>query len=244
MFQATLLNYVKMEIMITILNREILMELPKFKRLPQHIGVIPDGNRRWAESNGLEKHKGYESGIDPGFELYNICADIGIKELTFYGFTQDNTKRPAVQKEAFQKACVDAVMKLAQRDADLLVIGDAESSSFPVELQPYTRRVRFGQGLIKVNFLVNYGWHWDLSRAFEENSGQKGKFSNYIASSDISRIDLIIRWGGRRRLSGLLPVQSVYADFYILEEMWPDFEPEQFYRALEWYQNQDITLGG
>jgi len=55
---------------------------------------------------------------------------------------------------------------------------------------------------------------------------------------------LIIRWGGRRRLSGFLPIQSIYADFYILDEMWPDYTIEQVYKALEWYQDQDVTLGG
>ncbi|NMA02071.1 MAG: di-trans,poly-cis-decaprenylcistransferase [Clostridia bacterium] len=219
-----------------------------FKRLPRHIGFIPDGNRRWAQRQSLPKHAGYEYGIDPGFELYKICLDLGIEELTFYGFTQDNTKRPAVQTQAFQKACVDAVMKLANRDADLLVIGNSDSPMFPKELLPFTKRVKFGKGLIKINFLVNYGWNWDLNYTLKEK-GYSGDWSHdslikSVASADISRIDLIVRWGGRRRLSGFLPIQSIYADFYIIDELWPDFKPEQFYRALEWYQDQDVTLGG
>ena len=219
-----------------------------FKRLPRHIGFIPDGNRRWAQRQSLHKHAGYEYGIDPGFELYKICLDLGIEELTFYGFTQDNTKRPAVQTQAFQKACVDAVMKLANRDADLLVIGNSDSPMFPKELLPFTKRVKFGKGLIKINFLVNYGWNWDLNYTLKEK-GYSGDWSHdslikSVASADISRIDLIVRWGGRRRLSGFLPIQSIYADFYIIDELWPDFKPEQFYRALEWYQDQDVTLGG
>lgn len=224
------------------------MDVPNFKRIPQHIGFIPDGNRRWAQKKGLPKEAGYEFGIDPGFELYNICLNLGIKEITFYGFTQDNTKRPPEQTRAFQKACVDAVMKLANRDANLLVIGNTESPLFPKELLPFTKRVKFGRGLIKVNFLVNYGWNWDLNYTLKKK-GFSGDWKlstliNSIASSDISRIDLIIRWGGRRRLSGFLPIQSIYADFYIIDEYWPDFKEEQFYKALEWYQQQDITLGG
>ncbi len=203
-----------------------------YKRIPSHIGVIPDGNRRWAVEKGLEKKDGYSHGISPGFQLYELCMNTGIKELTLYGFTTDNTKRPAVQKEAFQKACVDAVMDLAGRDAELLVVGNTESQCFPKELIPYTRRVKFGEGRIKVNFLVNYGWDWDLNHM------------GGLASCDISRIDLIIRWGGRRRLSGFLPIQSVYADIFVLDELWPDFLPEQFYKALDWYQAQDVTLGG
>lgn len=224
------------------------MSVPVFKRLPQHIGIIPDGNRRWAQMKGYEKQDGYSHGIEPGFELYNICLELGIKEMTLYGFTQDNTKRPSVQTKAFSKACVDAVMQLSGRDAELLVIGNSESPMFPRELLPFTKRVKFGKGLIKINFLVNYGWSWDLNQAFNSIKGCESteniNLAEHIASADISRVDLMIRWGGRRRLSGFLPIQSVYADFYIIEEMWPDFERSQFYKALEWYQDQDITLGG
>jgi len=207
-------------------------------RIPNHIGIIPDGNRRWAVSKGLSKEEGYSKGLNPGLELYRLCKEVGVKELTFYGFTQDNTKRPVQQVKAFIKACIDAVQLLSREDADLLVIGNYESPLFPQELTPFLTRKRFGAGGIKVNFLVNYGWNWDLNYTLKNRSFQ-GDWSydnliKSIASSDISRIDLIVRWGGRRRLSGFLPVQSIYADFYILEELWPDFQPEQFYRALEW----------
>lgn len=217
--------------------------MKNFQRLPQHIGFIPDGNRRWAQRNGLRKEEGYDYGIKPGVELYRECVSLGVREITFYGFTQDNTKRPAVQTKAFQKACVDSVLALTQFDANLLVVGNSESPMFPRELLPYTKRTKIGRGIINVNFLVNYGWDWDLCHA-AENGGAKGTFCKRMASSEISRIDLIIRWGGRRRLSGFLPVQSVYADFYVLDEMWPDFQTEHLHRALEWYQKQDVTLGG
>lgn len=219
--------------------------MKQFKRLPRHIGIIPDGNRRWAQTNGFKKESGYEHGIAPGFELYRECIRLGIKEMTFYGFTQDNTKRPALQTKAFQKACVDSVMQLSGQDANLLVIGNTTSPLFPKELLPFTKRVPLGKGIMNVNFLVNYGWDWDLSYSMKTAlSGAKDSFSEGIASSDISRIDLIIRWGGRRRLSGFLPVQSIYADFYIVDEMWPEFKLEHLYEALEWYQTQDVTLGG
>lgn len=217
----------------------------KFERLPRHIGIIPDGNRRWAQNKGFEKQDGYEFGIQPGFELYNLCLELGIEEMTFYGFTVDNTKRPSLQTTAFQKACVDAVECLANRDADLLVVGNTQSPSFPKELLPYSKRTRFGKGLMKVNFLVNYDWNWDLNYSVKNSGINSNKnLVKGIASSDISRMDLIIRWGGRRRLSGFLPIQSIYADFYVLDEMWPDYNNEQVYKALEWYQDQDITLGG
>lgn len=224
---------------------EIRMDKSRFKRLPRHIGIIPDGNRRWALKNGYEKQDGYQYGILPGFNLYEMCLDLGINELTFYGFTIDNTKRPSTQTKAFQKACVDAVLQLTNRDADLLIVGNTESPLFPQELLPFAKRVKFGRGLIKINFLVNYGWNWDLNCAFKNSDcRQEGDLVKGIASAEISRIDLMIRWGGRRRLSGFLPVQTIYSDFFVIDDLWPDFQPEQFYSALDWYQGQDVTLGG
>lgn len=224
-----------------------MVNLPVFKRLPSHIGIIPDGNRRWAVGNGMTKDRGYEFGIDPGLQLYYLLLALGVKELTFYGFTQDNTKRPAKQKHAFQEACVNAVTRLANLDASLRVVGDTGSPSFPPELLPYTKRTNFGQGLMKINFLVNYGWQWDLRYGLARSDGKTAKDKSLIksiASSDVSRIDLIIRWGGRRRLSGFLPVQTIYSDFYILDDYWPDFKPDHLWEALHWYEDQDVTLGG
>lgn len=86
--------------------------MEKFKRMPKHIGVIPDGNRRWAVGRGLPKKDGYNHGIDPGLDLYEACLKLGVEEMTFYGFTMDNVKRPSLQTKAFQKACVDSVNEL------------------------------------------------------------------------------------------------------------------------------------
>ena len=120
---------------------------------------------------------------------------------------------------------------LANEDAELLVMGNTNSKMFPQELIPYTTRRTFGNGGIKVNFLVNYCPNWDLS-------------SPTPHSQDISRVDLIIRWGGMCRLSGFLPMQSVYSDFYVIPELWPEFKPEHINQAINWYNQQDITLGG
>ncbi len=214
--------------------------------VPDHIGIIPDGNRRWAVERGLPKRAGYDAGLFPGHEFLQLCIKVGVKEITAYGFTKDNTKRAEDQRKAFQKACVNAVEVIKGQDVRLLVLGDTESSMFPRELLPYTTRTTFGQGIIKVNYLINYGWQWDLQALARWPQEEKKKPSvlTMLRSSDISRIDLIIRWGGRRRLSGFLPVQSVYADFYVIDAYWPDFKPEHFYEALEWYKKQDITLGG
>lgn len=206
-------------------------------RIPKHIGIIPDGNRRWALEQGMKKEDGYDNGISPGMDLYYICKDMGIEEMTFYGFTADNTKRPTTQREAFSEACIKAVERLSKEDAELLVLGKTSSAMFPERLKPYTTRSRFGEGGMKINFLINYSWEWDLGL-------QDGAIGPQLKTSDVARIDLVIRWGGRRRLSGFLPVQSVYSDMYIVDDYWPDFRPQHIYDAVEWYSRQDVTLGG
>jgi undecaprenyl diphosphate synthase len=79
---------------------------------------------------------------------------------------------------------------------------------------------------MKVNLLVNYGWEWDLA----------GLRSGCLRSDEVLRLDLIVRWEGGRRLSGFLRIQSVYADFYVRDEYWPDFHPQHFEDALIWFQ--------
>ena len=203
------------------------------KRIPKHIGIIPDGNRRWATRSELKKEEGYAHGLEPGLKLLRAARNYGIQELTYYGFTVDNCKRPKEQFRAFSDACVKAVKMLEGENADLYVIGNTDSPCFPTELLPYTERRQHhvcNENSLRVNFLVNYGWDWDMKNGW--------------ASSEIPRIDLVIRWGGMCRLSGFLPLQTVYSDFYIVKELWPDYQETQFVDALQWYQEQDVTLGG
>ncbi len=206
-------------------------------RIPRHIGVIPDGNRRWAVENGLEKKDGYDRGLHPGLELYKLCKELGVEEISYYGFTVDNTKRPTEQRLSFTNACVEAVKLLSLEDAELLVLGNADSKMFPEELLPYTKRKTFGKGGMKLNFLVNYSWEWDTGFA-------KNNLMGPLQSQEVSRVDLVIRWGGRKRLSGFLPLQSVYSDFYFIDDFWPDFKKDHLDEAIRWYSKQEISLGG
>ncbi len=217
----------------------------RYDRVPRHVGFIPDGNRRWAEQHGLRKEEGYAAGIPPALRLYRLCREIGIEEVSVYGFTQENTHRPPGQVRAFQQAVVEAVEIIKGLDASLLIVGDSSSKLFPSSLLPYTRRVAFGKGTLRINVLVNYSWTWDLNMGNgARRSDRRAKGIQAIGSRQVSRINLIVRWGGRRRLSGFLPVQSAYSDIYVIDSLWPDFEPEQFQEAIRWYGAQEVTLGG
>jgi len=208
-------------------------------RIPKHIGIIPDGNRRWANEKGLEKGDGYARGLHPGIGALRMLKAYDVSELTFYGFTIDNCRRPAGQVKAFQDACVEAVaLTCAEGDVSVLVVGDADSKFFPDALRPYLTAQTFGEPKIKVNFLVNYGWKWDLQGI------NGGHVTKNLRSEAITRMDMIIRWGGMRRLSGFLPVQSVYSDFFVVDALWPDYENQHITDAINWYQTQDVTLGG
>jgi undecaprenyl diphosphate synthase len=168
--------------------------------------------------------------VPPGLALLKLCERLGIEETSVYGFTKENVKRPGDQVRAFRDACVDFAEKAIRAGAALYVVGDSSSPVFPDALRPYTKERSVGG--IRVNLLANYGWQWDLGGGTE------------LRSSQASRVDLVVRWGGRRRLSGFLPVQSAYADIYVIDTLWPDMRPEEFIEALRWYEQQDVTLGG
>lgn len=216
-----------------------------FARIPRHVGFIPDGNRRWADARGLPRGAGYAAGVEPGLQMLDVCRGLGIEEVSVYGFTKENVRRPSDQVELFRRACVEFTRRLAQMGAALLVVGDTDSTVFPRELQRFAARRSSGD--IRVNLLVNYGWQWDLRvalrrAAFTGASSAAELLS--LGSADVTRIDLVVRWGGRRRLSGFLPVQCAYADFHVIDTLWPDATQQEFVDALAWYQTQDVTLGG
>jgi undecaprenyl diphosphate synthase len=217
----------------------------EFRRLPRHIGIIPDGNRRWAAARGLSKDQGYAAGVEPGIHMLGVCQQLGIEELSVYGFTKENVRRSGEQVAAFQLACSEVAERAVAAGAALLVLGDTESPIFPGALRPFTRRRT--RGRIKLNLMVNYSWRWDLSQVLARpRNGPRTHRAllSALGSSGASRVDLVIRWGGRRRLSGFLPIQCAYADFYVCDALWPDVLPDQLFEALDWYQEQDITRGG
>lgn len=220
-----------------------------FSRLPSHIGIIPDGNRRWAEARGRPNGDGYATGIEPGFALLDACQELEIEEVSIYGFTKANVRRPLEQIEAFREACPEIGLRLDEEGTALRVVGDAASKAFPDRLKSFAKER--SEGDLCVNLLVNYGWQWDLRHAIkqcarkqhvsrdpsnqetplreppiQENGSAEETAAplSSLASSGVSRVDLVIRWGGHRRLSGFLPAQCAYADIYVVDTLWPDMQ--------------------
>lgn len=217
-----------------------------FTRLPRHVGIIPDGNRRWAELRDLPRGDGYAAGLAAGVRLLSLLREFGIEEVSVYGFTKENLRRPREQVEAFRDACVGIGEFVVQAGGAFLAVGDTASPLFPEALRRYATERSVGD--IRFNLLVNYGWQWDLFSAVERARADAeisySTLPHSLGSRDVSRIDLVVRWGGHRRLSGFLPVQCAYADVYVVKTLWPDAGREEFLDALVWYQEQDVTLGG
>lgn len=206
------------------------------RRTPRHIGFIPDGNRRWADARGLPRHKGYAAGIEPGLRLLRRCEELGIDEVSAYAFTKENVRRPGPQVQAFRDASTAFALAAVDAGAALLAVGDADSPVFPDALRPFTGRR--GPGRIRFNLLVNYSWRWDVTG----RPSRRGALP--LRSADVTRVDLVVRWGGRQRLSGFLPIQCAYADFAFADTLWPDMRVAELTDALAWYGAQDVTLGG
>lgn len=218
--------------------RKTTTHLEGFKRIPRHVGLIPDGNRRWAAARGLPIGHGYRAGVEPGLRMLGACRRLGIREVSIYGFTKENVRRPASQVEAFRASCEDFGLRAVAEGAALLAFGDADSALFPPLLAEFTRKR--AEGALHVNLLVNYNWQWDLGGHSHANVTSDATFR----SAQIPRVDLVVRWGGRRRLSGFLPLQCAYADLCVLDGLWPDAQPSDMASALRWYQEQELTLGG
>jgi undecaprenyl diphosphate synthase len=220
--------------------------MAKYKRIPSHIGIIPDGNRRWAVARGLDKRDGYFHGIGPAKKAFRDVWDAGIREVSVYIFTKENSHRPADQVQAFKQAFFDFLGWVRDQDVSLLVIGDTSSKQFPRELVPLTIPDSDRQRKRKLNFLVNYNFEWDIKAGLKPGNGggNGGNVLARIGSRHVSRVDLLIRWGDRQRLSGFLPLQTAYADIYIVKDLWPDYRSSHLHDALKWYNAQDITLGG
>ena len=217
-----------------------------FARLPKHVGLIPDGNRRWARARG-ELHPALGVRGGPRTSASNMLDEClerrDRRGVACTASPTDNTKRPRDQREAFAAGlrglrgglAMQAADRAARRGRHVLLGDVSHRSSSP------TPRAGMGAGM-RVNMLVNYGWEWDLRAALDHEG--KGPIHERIASRDVSRIDLMVRWGGMRRLSGMLPVQAVYSDFYVVDDLWPDYKTEHLHEALRWYAKQDVTLGG
>lgn len=229
-------------------------------RLPKHIGIIMDGNGRWAKRRGLPRSAGHRQGAKTLEKIMDYCISLGIEALTAYAFSTENWNRPEEEVSALMDLLysylISAEKRFAEKDARFMVSGDI--SRFDDRLQ---RAIKHAEDVTKdgkaiiVNLALNYGGRDEIVRAARKVSEdvKKGKidaeelneqiFASYLDTASLPEVDLIIRPSGEQRLSNFLLWQAAYSEFWFSDICWPDFKEENMKSAIIAYQNRDRRFG-
>ena len=230
-------------------------------RLPVHIGVIMDGNGRWAKRRGLPRSAGHQAGADTLKKIVTECNKIGIKYITVYAFSTENWSRPKEEVDFLMNLLMnyllDAERTLAGENVRIRAIGSRaelteEMQKQIIKTEEFTSK---NTGIV-MNIALNYGSREELVTATKKiaKKVQNGEISSDEITADMISDelytggqpdpDLIIRTSNEQRLSNFLMWQSSYSELYFTETLWPDFKKESLYDAILAYQSRDRRYGG
>ncbi len=226
---------------------------PEFEVLPNHLGIIMDGNGRWAKKRGLPRSAGHKAGANVFRTISDECAALGIKYVTFYAFSTENWKRPKEEVDALMSLFKDYLL---EAKADMVkagnnkikFIGERDGISDELlELMDEAEEETSAHTGTTVYLAVNYGGRQEIVHAVNKLI-KEGKTE--IGENDISdnlytvpECDLIIRPSGEQRLSNFLLWQAAYSEFWYSDVLWPDFNKRDLYRALKDFENRNRRFG-
>lgn len=234
------------------------------KPLPRHVGVMCDGNRRWARASGaLDVSHGHRRGADKIEELLGWCGEVGVGTVTLWLLSTDNLNRPAAELEPLLSIIEDVANDLAGPGQPwrLSVIGalDVLPAATATALKAASERTD-GRTGIQVNIAVGYGGRREIADAvrslLHEHASRGTSIEELAELFDVDHIaehlytrgqpdpDLVIRTSGEQRLSGFLLWQSVHSEFSFCDAYWPDFRRTDFLRALRDYAARHRRYGG
>lgn len=229
--------------------------------LPVHIGIIMDGNGRWAKKRGLPRKAGHSAGAKTFRKITRYCSDIGIKYLTVYAFSTENWKRPEDEVRSLMKLFKSYLEEaLADFKDDSIVVRfigdkapfDDDLRNLMIENEESSK----GRDGMVLNIAMNYGSRDEIVRAVKNicNNVQSGAvlpenideqlISDYLYTSGQPDPDLIIRPSGEYRISNFLLWQSAYTEFVIMNKLWPDFETSDLDEAIKIYSQRNRRYGG
>ena len=229
-------------------------ERPQFEVLPEHIGIIMDGNGRWAKKRGLPRTAGHKQGAETFRTISKECGRLGIKHATFYAFSTENWKRPKEEVDAimrlFKQYLLEAKEDITAADNNKLrFIGlkDGIPDDILTLMEEAEEDTKNNTGC-DIALAVNYGGREEIVNAVNKLIAD-GKTE--ITEEDISKniytvpdCDLIIRPSGEQRLSNFLLWQAAYSEFWYSDVMWPDFSVQDLYKALSDFENRNRRFGG
>lgn len=229
--------------------------------IPTHVGIIMDGNRRWAEKHKMPKIVGHQKGADAFGDIARHAAKKGVKYLTVYAFSTENWKRTPEEVAGIMnilRGFLKDTGKYKKDNMRIRVIGDA--TKLDGDLQAMIAKLqgesRDNTGL-NLSIALNYGGRDEILRAVKSvaeiyaaggykdlNALDETEFERYLYTRDLPDVDLIIRTSGELRISNFLLWQSAYAEYVFVDTLWPDFKPKHFDAALAEYLSRNRRLGG
>jgi undecaprenyl diphosphate synthase len=232
-------------------------------RIPAHIAIIMDGNGRWAKRRRMPRVAGHNAGVEAVRATVETCAQLGVRALTLYAFSMENWKRPVTEVETLWRLLrlyLDRELPLLMRhDIRFGAIGrlDALPAQVRAELDSVARRTAGNRGL-QLNLAINYSGRAELVDAVKRlvDEARRASITGAAVAIDEAAIsarlytaglpdpDLLIRTSGEMRVSNFLLWQIAYAELYVTETLWPDFNRAELLRAVLDYQKRDRRFGG
>ena len=234
---------------------------PKVDRVPTHVAIVMDGNGRWAKKRGLPRTDGHERGESALFDVIEGAIEIGVRFLSVYAFSTENWARSPAEVRWLMGFNRDTIHR---RRADL--------DALDVQIRWAGRKPRLWASVIKelmqaeeitkdnstltLQFCVNYGGRAEITDAVREIAREakegrldperltEARLRKYLYCPEIPDVDLFIRSSGEQRTSNFLPWQSAYAEFVFLDQLWPDFDRRDLWRAIEIYAGRERRFGG
>lgn len=229
--------------------------------LPRHLGIIMDGNGRWAKKRGLPRSAGHVAGAKVFKTIVRYCSRIGIQYLTIYAFSTENWKRPHDEiltlVNLFKEYLRDALTNFLDENVKVRFLGD--TSVFDPQLQQLIleiEQVSENRTGMVLNIALNYGGRAEIVRAvrllaqdvkdgkLQPEAINEQAISSHLYTAGQPDPDLVIRPSGEQRISNFLLWQSAYTEYFVLDILWPDFTPEMLDKALEDYAKRDRRFGG
>lgn len=229
--------------------------------LPEHIGIIMDGNGRWAKKRGLPRSAGHTAGAQTFRKIARYCSDIGIKYLTVYAFSTENWRRPKEEIDALMRLFKDYLQEAIRDFKDdsivLRFIGDRTAFSPELlSLMNENEQESCNRDGMVLNIAMNYGGRAELVTAIQDIARKAAEgsikpeeiteslVSDHLYTSGQPDPDLIIRPSGENRTSNFLLWQSAYAEYVIMDVLWPDFTERDLDKALIEFAKRNRRFGG
>ena len=214
-------------------------------RLPQHIGIIMDGNGRWAKKRGLPRSAGHSAGADSLKKIITEANNLGVKYITVYAFSTENWKRPKEEVDYLMSLLLDylrnAEKTLSGENVVIRVIGSRKGLSEEICRQIIkTENFTKNNTGIVMNIALNYGGREEIVNAVKNIC----KDVKDLYTANQPDVDLLIRTSGEQRLSNFMLWQVSYAEMWFTDKLWPDFKPADLHKAIIDFQNRGRRFGG